>query len=154
MCPDIIWPSPDDEAASPNDADIKYGSAVTALRERRRGEEYALVHRENASYGFRRNMLGLRPLAILITVLAALGACALLATQVVQATHASAGLARVAADPRYLMLLVADAAVAIAWAKCVRPSWVRHAADDYARALLRSMDVASSRFSSEHESGR
>ena len=68
---EVALPSLAEEQNSPTDADHRYRSATRALIEARRGPENKIVHNENASYGFRRNMLGLRPVAITISLTAA-----------------------------------------------------------------------------------
>jgi hypothetical protein len=142
MCPDIVWPTAKDEAANATETDTIYGSAVAVLQARRRGEEHSLVRTENASYGYRRNMLGLRAGGITIALLAAIGAGALFSTQVLHIPFISAGLPKVLADPRNILLVVVSVAIAIVWAALVRPAWVREAADSYSLALLRSLDFA------------
>src|SRR5262249_44048998 len=62
LCPDLAMPSAADERSAPPVADDAYRSATKRLIEMRRGPEYPMLHRENASYGFRRNMLGLKPI--------------------------------------------------------------------------------------------
>jgi len=59
LCPDLTMPSAADERSAPPVAD-------------ERGPEYPMLHRENASYGFRRNMLGLKPIALAVAAIAAL----------------------------------------------------------------------------------
>lgn len=72
LCPDLTMPSAVDEQNAPSGADDIYRSATKRLIEMRRGPEYAMLHRENASYGFRRNMLGLKPIALVVAAIAAL----------------------------------------------------------------------------------
>jgi hypothetical protein len=144
ICTDFTWPSTGDEQSDPAAADLKYASAVAALRARRRGDEHANVLRENAQYGFRRNMYGLRPAATVIAILAALCAALLLAHQVIHERTATAILVKLASDPRYALLLTVNAGIAVVWRVLVRQSWVREAARDYARALLNTLDLAPS----------
>ncbi len=141
ICPDFMWPSIADERLDPANADLKYASATAALRARRRGDEHASVLRENAQYGFRRNTYGLRTAAITIAAIAASAAAVLLAQQVTHERSPGAILAMLAADPRFALLLVVNAGIAISWAVLVRQSWVREAANDYARALLNTLDL-------------
>lgn len=64
-------PTPDEEASDPVGADDKYRSAVDWLREQTRNEKkFPLVHGENRSYGFRRNLLGLKPLGLSLALIA------------------------------------------------------------------------------------
>jgi hypothetical protein len=140
MCAGIHWPSATDEAADPTAADATYASAVGVLRARRRGEDYALVLKENASYGFRRNMYGLRLSAIVLALLVAALALGLLIAQI-HGSPSSARVATIAADPRFGLITLAALTIAVSWFCFVRPSWVRQAARDYARALLNTIDL-------------
>lgn len=64
----LSFPSAEDEARDPLAADAIYASAITALRERRRGKPYRLVFNENCNYGMMRNLLGLRPIGMIVTL--------------------------------------------------------------------------------------
>jgi hypothetical protein len=58
-------PTEAEEVQDPEGADAVYELAVGALRERTRDtNQYPPVPSENARYGFRRNVLGLRPYGI------------------------------------------------------------------------------------------
>jgi len=60
-------PSLENERTDPVDADDCYRGAVEWLLEATRSEKrFPLVRAENISYGFRRNLLGLKPLALLL----------------------------------------------------------------------------------------
>jgi hypothetical protein len=64
-------PTPEEECADPRMADDFYRGAVDWLLEATRNEKrFPLVKVENISYGFRRNLCGLKVPAILITILA------------------------------------------------------------------------------------
>ena len=60
----MTLPSAEDELANPDGADNIYRSATKALLEARRDEKFGLVHAENASYGFWRNLMGIRYIAL------------------------------------------------------------------------------------------
>lgn len=68
----LSFPSAEDEARDPQAADAVYASAITALRERRRGKTFRLIFNENCNYGMMRNLLGLRPTGIGIALGSAL----------------------------------------------------------------------------------
>lgn len=55
-------PTRQEEETDPQAADDAYRTATRALRESTRGKQYALLLKENISYGFRRNMYGARRL--------------------------------------------------------------------------------------------
>ena len=60
-------PTEQEEEANPSWADTKYEEAVTSLREATRDtSRFPLVFAENANYGFRRNLWGLKPIGALI----------------------------------------------------------------------------------------
>jgi hypothetical protein len=142
ICDEVSWPSIEDENSNSADADMKYASAISALRARRRGSDHLDVLKENTQYGFRRNMYGLRTAAIWIAVTAALCAAALIVEQVMHEKKSAGMFARTVADPRYAILLVVNAVIAVFWIVSVRESWVRQAANDYAAALLNTLDLA------------
>jgi hypothetical protein len=130
------WTAPTlhEEETDPRATDQRYGSAVRWLLEYTRDtERFPLVFAENISYGFRRNALGLKPFA----VVAALTALGFGAFQLYVLPPALLGerLAQIAAALTSLLLFGW-------WLVVVSPSWVRDAADGYARALLAACDKA------------
>ncbi|MEV4422476.1 hypothetical protein AB0L40_21240 [Patulibacter sp. NPDC049589] len=113
-------PTRDEEQADPAGADRRYDEAVAELRERTR-EGFPLVLAENAEYGFRRNTLGLRPIA--------LGLCvAVIATSLL--LELTTGEVRFVASAAWAL------ANGCAWYLRVSDRWVRKAADLYADRLL------------------
>jgi hypothetical protein len=65
----VAFPDVEAEEANPAQADDIYRSAVTWLLSQTRDTKmFNLLYRENISYGFRRNALGLKPLGILIAL--------------------------------------------------------------------------------------
>jgi len=64
-------PTQDEEAADAQAADLRYGACVTWLLEATRDEKkFKLLLQENTAYGFRRNLLALKPIAVPILVVA------------------------------------------------------------------------------------
>ena len=61
-------PTPADENTSSAKADGAYASAVMWLKEKTR-KGFPLVDKENAQYGFRRNLFGMRPIGVVVCVL-------------------------------------------------------------------------------------
>lgn len=58
-------PTVDDETTKPRQADDFYNSAGNWLREHTRDQrKFALLFAENITYGYRRNLLGLKPVAL------------------------------------------------------------------------------------------
>ena len=73
LIPDLVIPTAEDEAANPDHADQVYDACVLSLRERTRDrKKFPLVFEENCSYGFRRNLWGMKPLGILTSALGSL----------------------------------------------------------------------------------
>lgn len=68
----IHLPTPEEEAFDPGEAGEKYRSATKLLIEHRRDKKFDLLHKELANYGFRRNLLGLKPAGIVIAAVALL----------------------------------------------------------------------------------
>jgi hypothetical protein len=68
----IALPSPDAEAKDPRAADDSYVAATRRVRELTRGDNkaFALLRKENAAYGFHRNMLGVRWIGIAAALIA------------------------------------------------------------------------------------
>lgn len=54
------------------DADIIYRSSTRRLIDLRRGQQYQMLHDENESYGFRRSLTGLKPIALTVGALTAI----------------------------------------------------------------------------------
>ena len=130
--PGLNFPDAAAEAASPTIADDAYQSATNWLLTQTRDKKvFGLLFEKNISYGFRRNMLGLRHLGtgISLAALAALGAAAM---------HASISGRQI--DGTLLVgAFVALAALGF-WATVVAPNWVEVAAIAYARELLAACD--------------
>lgn len=134
-------PTPEEELADPSAADERYGSCVEWLKEQTRGDEFALLLKENATYGFRRNLLGLKPFGVVIS----LGSC--LAPPIVRFVVAGGNVDW----PSFLLSSYSDSATTsvasavcigalASWLLLVRSSWVRAAADVYATTLLACCD--------------
>jgi hypothetical protein len=119
------------EASDPDAADGRYDEAVTALRERTRDPaRFRLVFAENTEYGFRRNSLGLRPLAIGIATL-------VLALSLTLAI----GVNSHRAWTRWGVTAAVTAGTLGFWWRIVTPAWVRTAAELYADRLLEALET-------------
>jgi hypothetical protein len=140
VCPDSLMPSVAEENSDPQRADAIYRSATKRLIEARRDAKYKLLHGENASYGFRRNMLGLKPVAITIAVLASVLTLAGWAIMQGLPSDHVALLQSVRTYPRYPLLLTADLGYLVIWAAFVNSTFVRQASDEYSIALFRTLE--------------
>ncbi|TAK47200.1 MAG: hypothetical protein EPO23_12205 [Xanthobacteraceae bacterium] len=139
--PGIVMPSAADEGADPKAADAVYASAVKCLKELVR-KTAPLVDKENAQYGFRRNLRGMKPIAITVCFVAAIGT--LLAIALTAPTFMPADLAAAARNtpvPIWVAFAV-DVVAIIGWVAIVNDAWIRQAGDQYADALLATCDRA------------
>lgn len=142
VCKGHKLPSEADESTSPAEADERFHAATTKLREKRRDPKYVLLHKENRQYGFRRNLLGLKPLA-----LALVGGALVIDVTLWWTGLPSplSGAHELAADAGARWSIYAaigsDLAMAAVWLVIVRPDFVRLAATEYAIALFRTLDA-------------
>jgi hypothetical protein len=133
-------PTEVEENADPPRADSIYRSATKRLIEARRDSKYKLLHGENASYGFRRNMLGLKPVATTIALLAsALTAAGWAIMQGLPTDHETL-LQSIKTYPRYPLLLIADIGYLAIWIAFINSTFVRQASDEYSVALFRTLE--------------
>ena len=117
----VALPDAVGQASSPTEADRVYEQAVLVLRERTRDPAaFPLIAAENAEYGFRRNLLGLRPLALAGAAITLVASSVLLADG-----HA-----------RFVVPALASVAAGGVWLWLIGPGWVRLAAERYADRLL------------------
>jgi hypothetical protein len=120
-------PTRAEEEADPKAADPRYETAVAALRDLTRSRaNFPLVAEENAEYGFRRNALGLKPVAIVIAAAAGLAAVILASAE--------------SAPGHFLPAAAVAAGAIVAWTVVVRPVWVRAAAERYAERLVETCE--------------
>jgi hypothetical protein len=122
----VAAPSKRKETCSPADADEVYEAYTRHLRDATRDkQQYPLVFEENVNYGFRRNALGLRPLAIGLAVIGVLGGAFNIYRHLGDPV---VGLAVAATVVNVLLLCF--------WAFWVRRAWVRIPAQAYAERLM------------------
>ena len=147
--PGLSLPTAEDERSDPEAADAAYASAVNWLKEQRRDtKKYPLLFKENIEYGFRRNLLGAKPVGM------SLSASALVGTVIgwwhqFASPHepltfdaTAAVVAGLATAPNVAVIgasLISVIAIAVWMTRCNR-RWVREAGDQYARALLATCD--------------
>ena len=125
-------PSPEDERRDPAMADQVYSAWSSYLRIHTRDtKKYSLLFQENVSYGYRRNVCGLRPLGIVVNVLALLGNVAwLYRVRSITGTVTTESVAALACVFALLLL----------WIFRFTPTWVRIPADAYAERLAEATD--------------
>lgn len=143
--PGITLPTAEQENEDPASADQVYLSAVGWLKEHRRGKQYSLVLDENIQYGFRRNIRGMKPLAIILSVICILFVCGMILYKYdacsVALENVDTYRAMIDAIAALITLPVGGALglniiAMLFWLFYVRDRWVRDSADQYARALL------------------
>ena len=129
---DAKAPSPEEEAADPAIADQVYTAWSSYLRVHTRDTtKYALVFHEIVSYGFRRNVCGLRPIGIVVSALSFVASVVwfyCLHLSAVTITPESVG----ASACTFIFLLL--------WAFRFTSDWVRIPADAYAERLAETVD--------------
>jgi hypothetical protein len=104
-------PTQHEEAGDPEDADRRYQEVIAALRELTRDhKQFPLIFEELAEYGFRRNTLGLRPIAITTALAIVVASCTALATG--DAGH----------HIRFIVAAAVGLSAAVGWTLGVRPS--------------------------------
>ena len=126
-------PTAAEEAQDPTGADQHYAIAVDQLitRVRAQPDVSQLVQAENAQYGFRRNLLGVKPYALAVLVICLVADVPLVIV----------GLPGGASNRLLTGLVLAVHGVALlGWLAQVRSAWVREAADDYATRLFAALD--------------
>ena len=121
-------PTAEEEDTDHEQALLLYGSAVDELRRLTRdSQRFNLLHKTNIEYGFRRNLLGLKPTGLAITALA------LVATgwSLYRGWHTDG-----VVPPVALVTTLLNTCVALGWLVGVRAKTVRITAERYAQRLL------------------
>lgn len=146
ICDDMPFPTPLEEQQSPEKADVHYHSAIERLIERRLGPQYEILNYENASYGFRRNLLGLKPFGLVISFMAAaFTGFAWWAVTMSEEFSISSTMASFKNDPVFLILIILDVTYFLLWVFIVQRKFVLQAACEYSRALLKTLDMSESK---------
>jgi hypothetical protein len=132
--PDWQAPTIQEEGDRSAEADARYDSAARWLRERTRDKgRFPILFHENVSYGFRRNLYGLKAIGTVLAALTtALNGALLYGEIPVAAPVGSSSIGALAFAFSILALAT--------WLVIVTPTWVRDASDAYARTLLASCD--------------
>ena len=133
LMPDIKLPSPSEERENPEAADEIYETCSAFLREQTRDtKEFRLVFEENCNYGFRRNLWGMKPVGIVISVIGIAVITALIILD--QCGIITANLPTMIACGTLIMFSL------LGWLFLFKPSWVRIPADAYAIQLIGAVD--------------
>jgi hypothetical protein len=131
-------PTPESESTDLVAADVCYSAWSTFLRTATRDQKrFHLVFDELVSYGYRRNLLGLRPYGLASSVISCIG-CGVFIGLAINRTHDVFAALWLALSMDILLLLF--------WFFRVSPGWVHTAAEHYAARLTEAVDdVHSSR---------
>jgi hypothetical protein len=125
-------PSPEEETADAAMADQMYNAWSSYLRVHTRDtKKYSLLFQENISYGYRRNVCGLRPLGIIMSSLS-------LAVGAVWLYHLRSTMATITTESAGALICVF--VILLLWAFRFTPEWVRIPADAYAERLAETVD--------------
>jgi len=132
LVPDTIAPTPDSEREDPVTANTCYTAWSNHLRNSTRDQKrFHLLFDELVSYGYRRNLLGLRPYGLFSSILACFGCSAVIGVALY--------LHHELRDALWLALCV-NILLLIFWVYRVTPSWVRLTAENYAARLIEAVD--------------
>ena len=135
LFPDLHIPTPDEENANPQAADHVYEAAtkklIAATRDR---DRFPLIYKENVSYGFRRNLWGLRPLGLILSI----GGAVICFVRWLLWAHPVT-----APSPNVDWFLACGACLVMAtlWGFWIKQSWVRIPAEAYAERLFESCEL-------------
>lgn len=143
--PGLTMPAPADEQCDPQAADDAYISAVKWLKEHVR-ETAPMADKENAQYGFRRNMRGMRALGLLGAFIALIASLSFIGAEINVWPSSMSEIRpfltelRRAATPQIWGVVAVDVLFTFGWAFVVTDTWVKAAAEQYAEALLATCD--------------
>lgn len=137
----VPFPNAEQESADPTSADEVYQSAVRwLLNQTRDTKQFSLLFKENITYGFRRNALGLKPLGIGISLISILWV--LLSYGVITGTKYFINIAALKTLPETAVVsLSSSILMLLLWTLFFTRDSARTAAFTYAETLLRSCDV-------------
>jgi hypothetical protein len=124
-------PTREEEQADPAVADERYVAATRFLISKVRDDKqrYPRIHEENIHYGFRRNLLALKPEALIAICVMVIAAAVAAVIRLSTEDFAALGI---------------DAVLALAWLAVVKPSWVYEAGWTYAERLFEAPDTSPS----------
>ncbi|MEW6531470.1 MAG: hypothetical protein AB1473_11580 [Thermodesulfobacteriota bacterium] len=132
LIPNIKMPSPENERKDPSGADEVYRSCTAYLIARTRNKKaFSMVAEENANYGFRRNLWAMKPVAIVVLLISTL-----VASTQIHPNWLDPGKLK----PIVVIALAFNLVMLLVWLSLIRPTWIRPAAEAYARQLLSACD--------------
>jgi hypothetical protein len=128
----ITLPTKEEEEHNPIKADEIYDSCTKYLKTKTRDTtKHNLLFKENTSYGFRRNLWGMKTWAIVI----------LIVSTIVHLIFATAFFSNYSFKPnKDAYLYVGFLMIFIFWIFIVTPKWIRIVADEYAKRLYETLE--------------
>lgn len=135
--PGLALASPQEEEENPEQADAGYDSANRWLLERTRDHtRFALLFTENMNYGFRRNLLALKPIALGMNAIALV----LLVYMAVASWTGQLSDSISALSLEWWASAIITAGHMLLFVTYIRADWVRMTAEMYAQQLLAACD--------------
>ena len=136
--PGLTLASVQEEEAHPEQADVGYDSANRWLLEHTRDHaRFNLLFMENMNYGFRRNLLGLKPIALGINAFALI---LVIGTAMASWTGEITGTI-LALSLEWWVSVVITVVHILLFVTYIRPDWVQITAETYAQQLLAACDT-------------
>ena len=131
---DLVLPNAEEEKNHPDKANDAYASAVSWLREQTRDTKiFSLVFAENCSYGFRRNLFGMKQMGIVLSILSFIVSIStILDTSGIDTSSLSSSI---------LLSIAVSLILLLYWFLIVKSSWVKEARFAYAYRLLAACDI-------------
>ena len=135
--PGLALPSPEEERNDPEEADARLESANRwLLAQTTDHARFGLLFSENMNYGYRRNLLGMKPIALGLDT-AAFGVVIAMG---VACWSGDIGWTIESLEPEWWASLVIAVVHALMFFGRVRADWVRASAESFASQLLSACD--------------
>ena len=145
-------PTHNEELANPDFSDTVYDSCVRFLLSKTRDHKrFSLLFEENCNYGFRRNLFGMKPIGITITIVCS----SLVSLRLILAIESYSLMLNSSANrliqywrvlnspslpPLLIPCLLANLSLLSVWLLWIDSSWVKVAANAYAARLIESCE--------------
>lgn len=127
----VNLPSEREENEKPSETDEVYEVGAAFLREKTRDRSrFPLIAHENMNYGFRRNLWGMKPVGIVLSI------AGLIASIV-----GTIWFSTTSVSPISIAAILVNASMVAAWFLRITPGWVKTPAFAYAERLLASCDT-------------
>jgi len=132
LLPSLQMPTAQEEASNPEHVDEIYEAWAAHLRTKTRDrDKFPLVFEENCNYGFRRNLWGMKPIGITVSLLGVVAIGVLIGINFFNKSQISTPVAIYGLANTFLLLF---------WLFVFTPSWVKIPADAYAERLLEACE--------------